>query len=84
MELSERVKAVASKKDLAAFVTALRLDLQEHPEGWENPTLDRFLEAMEGWIEDMDGYYANSGQELPVVPNWKTFADILYAAKIYE
>lgn len=33
---------------------------------------------------DMDQYYKNTGQEPPVNPTWKTFADMLYASRIYE
>ena len=84
MELKERVTAIASKQDLADFVGALRKELETQGEEWENPTLERFLEAMQAWIEDSDGYYANTGQPVPVQPTWRTFAEILIASKIYE
>ncbi|WP_436971785.1 DUF7660 family protein [Pectobacterium brasiliense] len=32
----------------------------------------------------MDGYYENTNQPLPKDTNWKIFADILVATKIYE
>ncbi len=84
MELHQRILGVKSKDDLADFVLALRDDLQNAPSDWENPTLDRFLSAMESWIRDMDGYYKNTGQNIPDTPTWKVFADILYASKMYE
>lgn len=84
MELHEQISLVNSKEELADFVAALRSDLSANPDTWENPTLERFLEAIESWIRTMDTYYKNTGQILPDAPGWKVFADILYAAKIYE
>ena len=84
MELHERVGHIKSKEDLADFVSALRIDLEVNPGRWENPTLEHFLEAMEGWIRDMDGYYVNSGQTPPQEPTWKTVAHILMASTMYE
>ena len=45
--------------------------------GWENPDLGRFLEAMQAWTEDM-------GDRVAPQPSWRTFEDMLMAAKIYE
>lgn len=77
MELQEGVNKIKTKQDLSQFVDALRADLATHPERWENPTLDRFLEAMRAWIED-------TGQQAADPPTWKTFGDILMAARMYE
>ncbi|NMD52348.1 hypothetical protein HG547_11995 [Shewanella sp. DNRA4] len=84
MELHEKINTVGSKEDFADFISALRTDLLAHPDTWENPTLESFLEAMESWVGSMESYYKNTGQECPEIPGWKVFADILYAAKIYE
>ncbi|WP_175698102.1 DUF7660 family protein [Burkholderia ambifaria] len=84
MELSELVSRIESKEELADFVGQLLKDLEENRAEWENPTLDRFLLAMESWIRSMDSFYKNTNQEVPVTPNWRTLGDILYAAKIYE
>jgi hypothetical protein len=84
MQLHQQIAGVKSKEDLAAFVVALRKDLETHKKEWENPTLEMFLEAMENWIGSMNGYYSNKGESPPESPTWQTFADILYASKIYE
>jgi hypothetical protein len=84
MLLPERIASISSKEDLADFVKLLLDDLRNNRDGWENQTLERYLFAMEDWIRDMDGYYINTGQQVPLVPSWKTIGDILYAAKIYE
>ncbi|QHW31917.1 hypothetical protein GZH47_14555 [Paenibacillus rhizovicinus] len=74
---------IRSKNDFLRFLTVLRSDLVKNSNDWENPTLDKYLEAMQGWIQDMDGYYSDTDQTIPE-QTWKVFADILYAAKIYE
>lgn len=84
MELHQRIDVINTKDDLAEFVAALRLDLEANPNEWENPTLERFLLAMEDWIRSMDNYYKNTGQQIPQVPTWRTLADILLASKMYE
>jgi hypothetical protein len=84
MKLHQEIAGVKSREDLAAFVGALRKDLKTNKEEWENPTLEMFLEAMEGWIGSMDGWYSNKGEPPPESPTWQTFAHILHASKIYE
>jgi len=84
MNLNQEIAGVQSREDLAAFVGALRKDLETNKEEWENSTLERFLEAMEAWIESMDGWYLNKGESPPKSPTWQAFAHILHASKIYE
>ena len=84
MELNERVNQVKTRQDLCGFVAALRADLASNPERWQNPTLDAFLSAMQSWIDGMENYYRNTGQPPADPPRWKTFADILMAATMYE
>jgi len=81
IELSRQVDSLES---LAKFVAALQADLLARPDEWENADLARYLEAMSGWIADMDGYYRNSGEPFDGSPSWSIFADMLLAAKIYE
>ena len=84
MELHEMKDSIVTKDDLASFVEMLRQDFLTNVEEWENPDLEGFLEAMGAWIISMDNAYRNMGKTVPVQPDWKVFADILYAAKIYE
>ncbi|MEH7356242.1 hypothetical protein V7150_22260 [Neobacillus drentensis] len=84
MELYEKVENVNSREDLIEFINHLRMDLQTNKDEWENITLEDFLEAMEAWVNDMEGYYSNSNQSVPKQPSWKTIADILYASSMYE
>jgi hypothetical protein len=84
MKLHHRIESIRTRQDLASFVRALRADVQEHPEKWENATLDPFLESMAAWIDDMDGCFRNRGELVPEPPTWRLFGEILYAAGIYE
>ena len=92
MELHELAHRVDSRETFLEFVSALRTDWEASraeesaqaspPYGpsagaWENPDLGRFLEAMRAWTEDM-------GDRVAPQPSWRTFADMLMAAKIYE
>ena len=83
-ELHEQVEEIQTRDDLVAFVQALSRDLKARPEGWENATLETFLDALASWTEDMDGYYRNRGQEIPKNPTWKTVGQMLAAARVYE
>ena len=76
--------SVQNRDDLVQFIQALRADLRDNPDDWENTSLDDYLEAMAAWIDDCDGYYKNTGQPIPKTPSWKMLADILMAAKMYE
>ncbi len=58
--------------------------LQQKPEERENRDLGSFLNAMAGWVEDMDGYYQNRSESVPDQPTWKTVAEILLASRVYE
>ena len=84
------VDSVTSRASFVRFVEALVADWREcdraehgaHSSpygptagGWENPTLERFLEALAAYTADA---------ELPEQPSWRTFAQVLAAAKVYE
>lgn len=84
MTLAEHNDAIHSREDFVTFVKALVRDLHENPDSWENNSLERFLEALSAWVEDMDGYYIHQNKSVPKQPDWKVIGDILMASKIYE
>ena len=84
MTLAEHINSIRLREDFVGFAKALSKDLHDNPESWENATLERFLEAVGPWVEDMDGYYINQGKPVPLQPDWKVMGDILMAAKMYE
>lgn len=78
---------IKTREDFIVFLRNLSKDFKENSEHWENRSLGSFIEAMESWAEDMDGYYINTNNIINVdLENgeWRIFADILSAAKIYE
>ncbi|MGN6111299.1 MAG: DUF7660 family protein [Kofleriaceae bacterium] len=84
MTLDERARSVQTRGDLVAFVAALQADLVSNPEDWTNADLAAFLEAMAAGLQDSDGYYRNTEQNLSGLPPWKILADALMGARIYE
>jgi len=91
MNLDELLEKVNSKETFFQFVKALKEDKIEEDEkektspsspygpgtnGWENGTISTFLDAVEAYGKDSD--------LIKEEPNWKSFALLLYAGKIYE
>ncbi len=75
----DTIMPVNSRVDLVHFVQALKLDLAAGKGEWENATLEKYLDAMAAWLEDMGGRPDISRQN-----PWQLFADILTASKTYE
>jgi hypothetical protein len=75
---------IDSREALAAFVGSLRRSYAEDGSSWENADLQSFLEALAAWIDDADGWYRNTGRELPAGGDWTFFAQALRAATMYE
>ena len=84
MNLQDLAKSVNERDDLVQLIQALAQDRRSQPQSWENDSLDRYLDALANWLADSEGYYRNQGREAPVTPSWKTFAEMLMAARIYE
>jgi hypothetical protein len=66
-----------TREDVVQALNELHADLRANPEGWENPTLDRFLEAMSAWLDSAKLRQVNE-------PSWELICDLLKAGKIYE
>ncbi|MER5457785.1 hypothetical protein ABT008_23710 [Micromonospora sp. NPDC002389] len=75
---------VASHSDVARVVEEMLSDLRQHPDQWENPTLERFLDALSASLSALPNSYANAGEELPEQPSWKLLAEVLVTASGYE
>lgn len=83
-DFSEQINSINSKEDFINFLNTLLHDLRANSQDWENKDLDSYFEAMISWTEDMDGYYENMKKPIPKDLDWKVFANILMAAKMYE
>lgn len=80
MTLTEYNNSIRSREDFVAFMRALKADLYNNPETWENGGLERFLEALAACAENMDEGRLKQGKSA----DWKILGDILMAAKVYE
>lgn len=78
------LESIHTRDDLIVFIRYLESQISSIECDWGNFTLDRYLEAMSAWINDMDGLYNNLNIKLEDEPVWRTFARILHAATIYE
>ena len=89
-DLEQAVQQVNSKESFLEFVSLLGADWERSQAiekttpslpytanalGWENPRLGPFLDALVAWGED---------SQIPSEPSWRSFAEMLLAAKIYE
>lgn len=96
MELHELLEKVTDSNSFLEFVHALRADrldslAKEAKEpsspyaasanGWENLTIEAFLEGAAAWAESTD---FGVKQGIPESNYWKRFAVFLYCGKIYE
>ena len=84
IDFNQKVNEIHSKEDFVNFVELLVSNLKSNPEEWTNKTLPEYLESISSWTEDMEGYYQNNSIPIPENVDWKVFANILIAAKMYE
>jgi hypothetical protein len=76
--IEEHLKAnPGTVDDALRSLRELTASLQRAPDSWENPTLDRYLDAMTRWLEAMKDRVGDK-------PCWALFALMLEAAQIYE
>lgn len=75
---------IQTREQFVTFVYYLRDVYRNDPNRWENNTIESFLDALAGWVEDMDGAYLNWNKEMPRDINWSILAKMLDAATDYE
>ncbi len=76
---------VTDRKSFIEFIGLLHQDFRLNSESWENNNLENFLEAMERYADDIQGYYDNTNQNVNAdEPSWQTFADIFKGSMSYE
>jgi len=74
-----------TKIDFIEFLKEFRKDLNDNQSKWQNVTLDDFLEAMERYTSDVQGYYDNMNLKIDSnVATWDNFKTILKGAAVYE
>ena len=83
-DIARQVDTIRTREELVDFLREFHTDYRENSGSWENKDLSSFLEALAAWAEDMERYYLNRGESVPNTPEWRTFASLLIAAKMYE
>jgi hypothetical protein len=74
---------VKSRAEFVAFVAELEDDLKNHPNEWENPTLERFLDALGAWAQGFRlGVNAQASLDQP--ETWSLAAMLLLAGRDHE
>ena len=96
MDLYEQADAVCDQRTFLAFVRALAADREDEvakergkpsspygpgANGWENGTIEAFLNAAASWAEDTE--FGKTQGFLEHNP-WRQFAAFLYCGKAYE
>lgn len=96
MELHEFLETVDDRDSFLAFVKALKEDREDAvrkeikspskafscgSNGWENETIEAFLEGAHAWAVDSD---FGTSQDLYETNMWKMMAEFLYCGKVYE
>ncbi|MEV7871444.1 hypothetical protein AB0P17_36330 [Streptomyces sp. NPDC088124] len=84
MDLVDGLDDVRTRDDLIGFLGEAVADLSRGGAGWENTSLEDFLEALAAWLQDMPGVFANRGQPVPNQPDWNLVARMIMAARMYE
>lgn len=93
-QLNELLESVTDSASFLAFVDELRSDrmIAVHSQGkvdewgrgsngWENHTIESFLEAASAWAEASE---FGLKQGLNAANPWRQFAVFLYCGKVYE
>jgi len=96
MELHQQLEAVNDEQSFLTFARALQLDrvatvaaesraaslpYGRDAGGWENVSIESFLESALAWAEASN---FGASQGLESTNPWKKFAAFLYCGKIYE
>lgn len=76
-ELYMMLGKIKNKNDFLKFMDTYISTIKEL-------SIKDYLESISAWVEDMNGYYINSGEEIPQNINWGFMATLFYVGSIYE
>ena len=73
--LDAAARSISTREEFVRFMSDLQADFITNGQAWENPTLERYLDALGSWVTD---------STIPNEPVWRTMARALLAASRYE
>ncbi len=80
----EDAQAVTSRADLVQYLIGLADRVRDGRMPVENSSSLEFIEAAGYWIQALDGFFSNRGEDVPDAPSWELIAMIFSAALVYE
>lgn len=84
-KLIDFAKKISSKKEFDFFLQCLVRDYVDNKDEWENADLLSYLVGLCGYVNDIEGYYQNTGEKVDIdVITWRMTAEMLIAASVYE
>ena len=83
-ELLDYAKSITDRSEFEYFLRCLVADYRINYRQWENLDLLSYLQGLSEFVPDIDGYYANAGEEVDTEqPSWRLIAEMLIAASVY-
>jgi hypothetical protein len=77
-------EGIKNRQDLIDHLEEIRKDFSANGDEWENNNLENYLEALQAYFQDIEGYYKNRGEKIEDIEPWRMFADALSGAVVYE
>ena len=74
----ETIDKIKNKNDFLNFVKEVVISDDNQD------CLNDYLESITSWVEDMEGFYKNTGNKIPDSIDWSFIATLFYVGKIYE
>jgi len=76
---------VTDRKSFSKFAKNLLIDYKKNGKTWKVNRIDDFIENINRYAEDIDGYYKNMNFDTSAeTPTWRIFAQILKGSTVYE
>lgn len=83
-ELLDYAKSITDRSEFEYFLRCWVADYRINYRQWENLDLLSYLQGLSEFVPDIDGYYANAGEEVDTEqPSWRLIAEMLIAASVY-
>ncbi len=79
--MHEILKIVTTKQE---FINFLEIVIEDCKKITNQIPHYSYLESIQSWVEDMDGYYENTNQQVPNNIDWNFIPTLFWMGNIYE